>query len=297
MVKFGGSGRSKQSCVHRKCPNMAVQVADDDDQDYEEGIEQIDIDVDHRPIKKAKRHFYKIEWQGDVLKEVEGFTYYSAAQVGGKLVSAGGYVTVEPDQQGIPFYIAKVISLWQDKKGEKFFHARWFCRGSDTVLGETCDDAKELMILDECEDCLLSAIDNAVSVQYKSIDPVQWKAAAGMDDPVEPEKEDDHSGTSFWYQFQYNSRHGRFETPLADDSVTNHRGCMCCDRLTALRDRERAKLGTKTDQGYESVTWHDMVIKPGDAVFLDPDSFQLKLDCVIKKEKVAEEEETYDEEA
>lgn len=73
-------------------------------------------------------------------------------------------MTVEPDQPGIPFYIAKVIALWEDQRSEKFFHARWFCRGSDTVLGETCDDANELMILDDCEDCHLSSIANVVSL-------------------------------------------------------------------------------------------------------------------------------------
>lgn len=36
MVKFGGSGRSKQACVHRRCPNMAVQVAEDCDDDLDQ---------------------------------------------------------------------------------------------------------------------------------------------------------------------------------------------------------------------------------------------------------------------
>ena len=35
MVKFGGSGRSKQACVHRRCPNMAVQCAEDNADDEE----------------------------------------------------------------------------------------------------------------------------------------------------------------------------------------------------------------------------------------------------------------------
>ncbi len=48
--------------------------------------------------------------------------------------------------------------MWEDKAGEKMFHGRWFGRGSDTVLGETCDDPTELVVLEECEDCLLSAI-------------------------------------------------------------------------------------------------------------------------------------------
>lgn len=26
MIKFGGTGRSKQACIRRRCPNMAIQV-------------------------------------------------------------------------------------------------------------------------------------------------------------------------------------------------------------------------------------------------------------------------------
>ena len=31
MVKFGGSGRAKQACHQRRCPNMAVKEAEDND--------------------------------------------------------------------------------------------------------------------------------------------------------------------------------------------------------------------------------------------------------------------------
>ena len=43
MIKFGGTGRSKQSCVLRKCPNMAVQVAEDDDIEAEDPIETVKL--------------------------------------------------------------------------------------------------------------------------------------------------------------------------------------------------------------------------------------------------------------
>jgi DNA (cytosine-5)-methyltransferase 1 len=77
MVKFGGSGRSKQSCVLRKCPNRAVQVADDDDEldavlDTE--IEVVSLDVDHR--KPVKRHAYEIQWDEPVMKIVNDITFY-----------------------------------------------------------------------------------------------------------------------------------------------------------------------------------------------------------------------------
>ena len=31
MTKFGGSGKSKQACINRRCPNMAVKEAEEDD--------------------------------------------------------------------------------------------------------------------------------------------------------------------------------------------------------------------------------------------------------------------------
>ena len=77
MVKFGGSGRSKQSCVLRKYPNRAVQVADDDDEldavlDTE--IEVVSLDVDHS--KSVKRHAYEIQWDETVLKIVNDLTFF-----------------------------------------------------------------------------------------------------------------------------------------------------------------------------------------------------------------------------
>ena len=58
-MKFGGYGRSKQSCVLRKYPNRAVQVADDDDEldaVLHTEIEVVSLDVDYRKPVKRKRN-------------------------------------------------------------------------------------------------------------------------------------------------------------------------------------------------------------------------------------------------
>ena len=39
MLKFGGSGKSKQCCKERRCPNMAVKEADEED-GIEENVEE-----------------------------------------------------------------------------------------------------------------------------------------------------------------------------------------------------------------------------------------------------------------
>ena len=41
MVKFGGSGRSKQACVHRRCPNMALNQAEESEEETAEVEAQI----------------------------------------------------------------------------------------------------------------------------------------------------------------------------------------------------------------------------------------------------------------
>ena len=44
MVKFGGSGRAKQACHQRRCPNMAVKEAEDDDlldEDNDDKVETV----------------------------------------------------------------------------------------------------------------------------------------------------------------------------------------------------------------------------------------------------------------
>lgn len=55
--------------------------------------------------------------------------------------------------------------MWEDS--EKMFHAHWFCRGTDTVLGESSDPL-ELFLVDECEDMQLSFVSGKVNVLYKA---------------------------------------------------------------------------------------------------------------------------------
>ena len=128
MVKFGGSGRSKQSCVERKCPNMAVQVAEDDEEPENlletENVEVVDIDFDHHKVKRVIKSDV-IKWEGPVLKKVDGKCFYSAVDVNGMRVEMGGHVAVQPAEEGLSMYLAEVVSMWEEEKSkEKFFHAR-----------------------------------------------------------------------------------------------------------------------------------------------------------------------------
>jgi DNA (cytosine-5)-methyltransferase 1 len=133
-----------------------------------------------------------------------------------------------------------------------------------------------------------------VNVKYKQVDPIKWKAEGGSDDPSLFQTEEDHSDTTFWYHYLYHGRTGRFEDPPeCPDVVDNIKGCPCCDRLDVIRQRDFAKLGNKMDSGgFDSVTWQELDIKVGEAVFLEPGAYTLRAPdgSIVKKEKIDPEE-------
>lgn len=140
---------------------------------------------------------------------VDGLTFYTAAIVNGQRVTAGGHVTIEAVQPNKPTYIAEVVALFEDDQThEQLFHARWFARATETVLGETSDDPKELVVGDDCEDVLLSAIVQVITVEKRIPDPAKWKAEGGAEDTLTPQEVEQRElpETPYWYRYLYRVR-------------------------------------------------------------------------------------------
>lgn len=117
------------------------------------------------------------------------------------------------------------------------FHAHWFLRGADTVLGESSDPL-ELVVVDECEDMLLNYVQGKVNIIYKAptnnwfmevrefptltgwlvnvcfciikISALAFGFQGGTDVDI---KVIDDDGKSFFYQFWYEAEFARFEAP------------------------------------------------------------------------------------
>ena len=187
---------------------------------------------------------------------------------------------------------------------------RWFNRCTDTILGETVDDPRELVAIDECENVSLSSVVQVISIKQVFPDLKQWADQGELNDSDVNENGKDDSGTLFWYRFYYNRRFGRFEYPPVEPKViNNNNSCACCDRLAIARRGEYAKLGPKiaeTISTFQSVEWNRMNFRPGDAVFMDPDTYIIQSrqsrshGQVVNKVKVntksLEQPEEYDEE-
>lgn len=115
-------------------------------------------------------------------------------------VEIGDVVMLCPDEPNEPLYISKIMYMWEESGGKKFFHGRWFrsgfkwqgvrnidrersevelkesyltslllcSRSTDTVLGET-GDPRELFTTEECDDNPLGAILDQATVASMTI--------------------------------------------------------------------------------------------------------------------------------
>ena len=81
----------------------------------------------------------------------------------------GDCVMVRPDIKGSASYIGRIVYLLEEKH-EKIAHVQYFCRGSDTVLGEL-SDKKELFALDDCEDVQLFELMRKVQFSHEPLGP------------------------------------------------------------------------------------------------------------------------------
>ncbi|XP_043275334.1 DNA (cytosine-5)-methyltransferase PliMCI-like isoform X4 [Venturia canescens] len=287
MTKFGGTGRSKQSCVQRRCPNMALQEADDsdveDEEEYRALTQNIRENTHDKIIKSLKCLKKQVEWQGSEIFDDGRRKFYFSATVGTETISTNDCVMIESSDPTIPLQIAKVMYMWQNKNGLRLFHANWYRRGSDTILGET-SDPMELFLIDECDDVPLISISSKCKVIRHDI-PENWAELGNTEYSMENEIKD-QDGKTFFYQKRYTAETARFEDPLPDPECPraeiSHRFCPACARFGALQQQytpkvfERGEEKNSREVEYGLVQYKGNDFRVGNAVYLVPGSFKFK---------------------
>ncbi|CAL1530549.1 unnamed protein product [Lymnaea stagnalis] len=284
MTKFGGSGKAKQACKERRCPNMAIKSAEDDDLEEEAEIEKEEKSLAavtrHKAGKNAKT---KVAWIGKSINEKGPKKFYSRARVNDFEVSPGDYVSISPADPTQPYYIAQIMYLFEDSGGMQA-HVHWYYRGCETVLGEASDPL-ELFMVDECDNSDLVALHNKVTIIHKTI-PVDWSMKGGIDNPDEDNVVKDDDGKTFYYQKFYNPPLGRFEDPPSlDYKSEDPNSCACCHRVNVLRIEASTALGDSIETEhaqsgfscYNSVRKDGVTYQIGDCCYMDPEAFSFQI--------------------
>lgn len=281
MIKFGGFGRGKQACLLRKCPNMAVQDAEAEEAEYDEIEDEMDRKAKLTCLTPKKKQYKKqktaVAWIGKPIKIKETKKFYSSVKVDEEIIECGDCVLVAPVDSTVPLYIARVVYMWENGNGDMMFHAHWFCRGSDTVLGETSDPL-EVFIVCECDDSHLSSIISKCKVIHKSPDK-NWFLSEGNEE-MNTDIFNGEEEKIFFYQKWYDSLTGRFVDPPELEIYKNDvlQSCISCDKLQEWHEVNTQQVGEvieKVDEKiyYQSAKWNGQEYFIGDGVYLAPEAF------------------------
>ncbi|XP_076247833.1 DNA methyltransferase 1a isoform X2 [Calliopsis andreniformis] len=303
MIKFGGTGRSKQACVKRRCPNMAIQEAEDSDPEnedqYEALMESKKLEEEEKKKKVFKELKKDIAWVGNPIATDNQKTFYKSVIVGNEEIQLNDCVLIEPKNSAIPLHVAKVIYMWETKNSVKQFHANWFYRGNDTILGETSDPI-ELFLSNDCDDIPFKSVRSKCTVIFQEV-AENWAALGNTNLSLE-NKVEDIDGKTFFYQKRYIPETARFEDPLfhleCPRKENSHRFCSTCAYLRTLERFntpmvfERLEEKSSKEVIYGLVKYKGEEYRVGTAVFLQPGAFTFKYkvayqDVVkVKKENV-----------
>ncbi|CAK1556371.1 unnamed protein product [Leptosia nina] len=294
MLKFGGHGRTKQACVRRRCPNMAVQQAEDsdpdEDEDSQDSVEKDTLNaIEERvPVKLTGSH-RNIAWVGEPIKADNTKVYYVSAEIDGLEIKIGDFVMIETTQANIPALVSRVVYMWKEilNPTSGFFHAEVFIRSADTVLGEV-GDPREVYLGDRCcHGAPLSSILRKAAVEIKRT-PDSWFQLGGNE--VEQEFHEDN-GQTYFYKKYYERFTARFEDlppdPACPSDLRKHRFCPSCERKTKRDVRDIPKVSGKLTEKSEFVQddsrtewtiakWREYEYKKGCGVFLKPGTFKLR---------------------
>eukprot|EP00795_Rhopilema_esculentum_P006330 gene6330-11763_t len=289
MKKFGGSGKSKQCCINRRCPYMEVKNADEEDEELDNPTVPVLGSPKHKNVK-SKTIQTKVKWIGNPVETINDNTYYSAVSINGETVNVGDFVKVCSDDESAPLFICRVAYMWQDQRGQRVFHSH---RATETVLGETGDVA-EVFFSDECDDNPLGSILSRCDVEIRKLSSEWFLQGAAEELIPEAETEDDESHS-------YDCDKGKF-TDIPDvftSKQPTYQSCPCCTRKNTALKEKTPELTNVIEQAddktvYKSVLFKNEEYLPGNFVFCMPEAFTFKVQQ--KPKERGKRKENYDEE-
>ncbi|CAG9759633.1 unnamed protein product [Ceutorhynchus assimilis] len=211
--------------------------------------------------EKGKKRKYAairtVEWVSRKGSKLNKF--FENAQVGDLLINQGDSVTLPNVNGDGPEQIAYVAYMFEEGK-EKMFHAHFYFRGSDTILGSRAN-CSELFVTKFCQNVELSSIIGKVKVSKKIYNST-WQRDGGSKGQSRIQKKQDK--TSFYYSKIFEKKTSRF----VDFVDVPEAKCMSCFWKQQEKDRNNIKVKT-TANGDLFVEGKGEKYYVGTAVFID----------------------------
>ena len=262
MIKYAGTERArKEICKDKQCEKLKIM----------ENVKNIQPEIYERQMRYMREKNVKVKWLGDA-KHHQGAKYYNSAEINNEKLQTGDFILVRPDDQETTNFICRVIYFEHDGT-EKIAHVQTFCRGTDTLLGETADP-KEIFAMIDCEAIPCYEIIRKLDVWFWP-GPNKWKTVGGSKISTYTPSDELNDNFCYWFRLMYNPALGRFESvpPLLLDQAPQSGpagSCYICKYLDAKDKYGRPILVQVNEYGvkHERIAFRNEEYRVGDAVFL-----------------------------
>ncbi|KAJ8969760.1 hypothetical protein NQ314_001597, partial [Rhamnusium bicolor] len=246
-----GSGMSKQSKKQR-CESYLEHSESSISEQNESG---------NKPAKHkecSKQIIHTVKWLKKSAIKYNGCQGYSSVNIDDFVVRQGDYVMLYAEFPTNPLRIAKVSYMYDSPDEGAMFHAHFFCRGTDTILGETADP-RELFVVDDCDDYPLGCILQKTEVEFRK-NPQDWADLGGnLNLPLIVEDKT----TLYFFSKIYDYEFSKFKD-YNEDITELTDACVSCKWQRNIKSNETPIYKDNC------ILWRKELFKIGTAIFLEP---------------------------
>jgi hypothetical protein len=193
-----------------------------------------------------------------LVQNKERYTYYSRVAIYGGYVCPGDFVYVEASSN---VRFGQILSLYKHKSSKSAAHVRYFCHGTETMLGDV-SSAYELFMLDECENVILTSLKGKCQVEF--LEPGNKEPSYLPSD-------------TYFYRFWYNPYNAKYEDVCRhqvsfDFKQDPVKACDSCIAKKVLSSYEIPQIIEMNS----SFNFKGHVIRVNDFVYLIPDKLKVE---------------------
>ncbi|NWH98151.1 DNMT1 methyltransferase, partial [Tichodroma muraria] len=280
MVKFGGSGRSKQACLQRRWVALSPGSL---------SVPKVPVCPQCPCLSpgslpragEAGTCSRAVPRQSDGKKD-----YYQRVCIDSETLEVGDCVSVSPDDPTKPLYLARCVPHVPAGVGTRGCPRPAPLPGQG---GHPCSRG-----VGDIPDDLTKPGVAAGAGRH----PAGFALQGGLDTEMKMVEDD---GRTYFYQMWYDQEYARFESPpdARPTEDNKHRFCLSCARLDEVRHKEIPKVAEPLEEAdgkmfYAVATKNGVQYRVGDGVYLLPDAFSFSVKPASpakrpKKEAVDEE--------